>query len=128
MLKGFRDFILRGNVVDLAVAFVIGSAFAALVKTITDSLLSPLINIFLGGGKNGGKFTVHGQDFLYGNVISAILAFLITAAVVYFFVVVPTHRILTRLQRGDSAPPVAVSEDLVVLREIRDLLRNQGLR
>lgn len=125
MLKGFRDFILRGNVIDLAIAFVIGAAFNSLVKSVTDSLLQPLINIFLGGGVDGGTWKTHGQTFDFGAVINAVLAFLITAAVVYFFVLVPTQRILTRLQRGEEAPPVAAPEDLVVLREIRDLLASQ---
>lgn len=125
MLKGFRDFILRGNIVDLAVAVVVGTAFTALVTTVTKSLLQPLINVFLGGGVNGGTGTWHKQTFDYGAVINAAFTFLITAAVVYFLVVLPAKRILERLQRGQEAPPVAVPEDILVLREIRDLLEAQ---
>lgn len=126
MLKGFRDFILRGNVVELAVAVVIGTAFTGLVTTVTKSLLQPLINIFLGGGVKGGTKKVHGQVFDFGAVINAALTFVITAAVVYFLVVMPMKKLLERLQRGEQAPPVAVAEDLIVLREIRDALIAQG--
>jgi large conductance mechanosensitive channel len=125
MLKGFRDFILRGNVIDLAVAVVIGTAFTALVGAVTDSLLQPLINLFLGGGTSGGTATVDGQVFDYGSVINAAVTFLITAAVVYFLVVVPTKRLLERLSRGEVPAPTAVPEDIVLLKEIRDLLAEQ---
>ncbi|RKS68564.1 large conductance mechanosensitive channel [Motilibacter peucedani] len=125
MIKGFRDFVLRGNVVDLAVAVVIGTAFTALVTAVTKSLLQPLINIFLGGGVSGGTKKWHGQTFDFGAVINAALTFLITAAVVYFLVVVPTKKLLERLQRGQEAPPAAVPEDVIVLREIRDALLAQ---
>jgi large conductance mechanosensitive channel len=124
MLKGFRDFILRGNVIDLAVAVVIGTAFTALVTAITNSLLTPLINVFLGGGTTGGKVKWQGQTFNFGEVINAIITFLIIAAVVYFLVVLPTKKLLDRLQRGTVEPP-AVAEDVLVLREIRDLLASQ---
>ncbi|MGH3540162.1 MAG: large conductance mechanosensitive channel protein MscL, partial [Pseudonocardiaceae bacterium] len=94
MLKGFRDFILRGNIIDLAVAVVIGTAFVALVKQFTDSFITPLIAVFTGGGEVGGKFTVSGQVFSYGVFIGAVITFLITAAIVYFLVVVPMGRLL----------------------------------
>jgi len=126
VLKGFRDFILRGNVVDLAVAVVVGTAFTALVSAITKGLLQPLINLFLGGGKEGGTKTVHGQVFDYGSVINAALTFLITAAVVYFLVVLPSKALLERLNLGREQPPVAVPEDVIVLREIRDALLERG--
>jgi large conductance mechanosensitive channel len=126
VLKGFRDFILRGNVIDLAVAVVIGTAFTALVTAVTQSLLQPLINLFLGGGQAGGKVTVDGQVFDFGAVITALITFLITAAVVYFLVVVPTKRLLTRLKRGEVPPPEALPEDVVLLTEIRDLLAERG--
>ena len=125
MLKGFRDFILRGNIVDLAVAVVIGTAFTALVSAVTGSLLQPLINLFLGGGTSGGIVYVDEQPFNFGAVINAAITFLITAAVVYFLVVLPTKKVLERLQRGETAPPAAVPEDLIVLREIRDALLAQ---
>ncbi|RZS87477.1 large conductance mechanosensitive channel [Motilibacter rhizosphaerae] len=126
MLKGFRDFILRGNIIDLAIAVVIGTAFTALVASVTDALLKPLIGLFLGGAStSGGTLTISDQQFKFGQVINAGITFLITAAVVYFLVVVPTREILERLNRGDVAPPVAVPEDIVLLREIRDALLSE---
>ena len=89
MLKAFKDFLLRGNVVDLAVAVVIGAAFTAVVNTFADSFLTPLIGLVTGGGKVGGRFTVDGQEFTYGAFISQVITFVLTAAVLYFFVVLP---------------------------------------
>ena len=113
MLKGFRDFILRGNIVDLAVAVVIGTAFTALVTTVTKSLLQPLINVFLGGGVNGGTRKWHKQTFDYGAVINAALTFLITAAVVYFLVVLPAKRLLERLARLNPKSSARVANRLI---------------
>ncbi len=128
MLKGFRDFILRGNVVDLAVAVVIGTAFAAFVSAFTDSLVKPLIGLFLGGGVDGGQYEVDGQVFDVGAVINAAITFLITAAVVYFLVVAPMRRLL-ELRRRDDVPEVtATPEDVALLQEIRDLLRDGALQ
>jgi large conductance mechanosensitive channel len=120
MAKGFRDFLLRGNVIDLAVAVVIGTAFTAVVTTITGALLQPLINIFLGGGVHGGKLRWMGQTFDFGTVINAILTFLIIAAVVYFVIVAPVRR-LTAQRPAPAAPETETS----LLAQIRDLLRQQ---
>lgn len=107
-MKGFRDFILRGNVVDLAIGVVIGAAFAALTTAFSTAFLKPLIAIFVGERCNtttdptckniGAHFTVRGHDFLYGDFITAIITFLITAAVIYFFVVRPLNALLSRYQ------------------------------
>jgi large conductance mechanosensitive channel len=98
-VKGFRSFILRGNVVDLSVGVVIGSAFTALVKAFGDAFLNPLIGVFLGSHQTlGASFTVRGQKFTYGSFLTALVVFLITAAVVYFFVVVPMTELLRRFQ------------------------------
>jgi large conductance mechanosensitive channel len=126
MLKGFRDFILRGNVIDLAVAVVVGTAFTALVTSVTNGLLKPLINLFLGGGTKGGMLIVDGQTFDFGAVINAAITFVITAAVVYFLVVLPSKALLERLSLGKAERPVAVPEDVVLLREIRDALRERA--
>ena len=96
MFKGFREFILRGNLVDLAVAVVIGTAFADLVMQFNQSFLTPLAAVFTGGGDVGGRFVVLGQTFGYGAFVGAVINFLITAAVVYLFVVVPTNKLLSR--------------------------------
>lgn len=125
MIKGFRDFVLRGNVVDLAIAVVIGTAFTALISAVTEALLRPLINLFLGGGPAGGTVETNGQVFDFGTVINAAITFLITAAVVYFLVVVPSRTLMERLARGEEPPPSAVPEAVLVLQEIRDLLRAQ---
>ena len=126
MIKGFRDFVLRGNVIDLAIAVVIGSAFAALVSSFTDSFLKPLINLFLGGGVDGGTVTANGQVFNFGGFINAVITFLITAAVVYFFVVVPMTKLLEMRKRGEVPEVEATPEDIALLQEIRDLLRARG--
>ncbi|MGY1771755.1 large conductance mechanosensitive channel protein MscL [Blastococcus sp. SYSU D00813] len=124
MLKGFKDFLLRGNVVDLAVAVVIGAAFTAVVTAFSDSFLTPLIAVFGGGGELGGTFTVRGQVFDYGAFISQVITFVITAAVVYFLVVLPLKKIIERRRQGEEAGPVAPTQ-VELLVEIRDLLRAQ---
>lgn len=122
MLKGFKDFLLRGNIVDLAVAVVIGTAFTALVGAFTASFISPLIGLAGGGGPSGMTLEVNGQLFTFGAFITAAITFAITAAVVYFFVVVPMKTVQERLARGKVEAPTAVPEDIQLLREIRDSL------
>jgi large conductance mechanosensitive channel len=124
MLKGFKDFLFRGNIVDLAVAVVIGTAFTALVTQFTASFLTPLIGLVTGGGTTGGQFTVNGQTFTYGEFIGAVITFVLTAAVVYFVVVLPMKKVLERRKRGEEAGPVAPTQ-VELLVEIRDLLRAQ---
>jgi large conductance mechanosensitive channel len=127
VIKGFKDFLLRGNVIDLAVAVVIGAAFSNLVNAFKDSFLTPLINLVGGGGQFGGRFTVDEQDFTWGSFLSQVVSFVITAAVIYFVVVYPMRRILERRKRGEEAGPVAPTQ-VELLVEIRDLLRvQQGL-
>ena len=124
MLKGFKDFLLRGNVVELAVAVVIGTAFTGLVTSFTDSFLKPLIGLLSGGGINGGTRVVDGQPFTYGAFLNALITFVLTAAVVYFVVVLPMKAIMERRKRGEEAGPV-VPTQVELLVEIRDLLRAQ---
>ena len=127
MFKGFKEFIMRGNIVDLAIAVVLGVAFAALVTAVTDALIKPLIGLFLGGGTRGGTFSVRGQVFNVGAVITAVITFLITAAVVYFLVVVPMKKVAERRARGDAdVPTPAPTDEAVLLTEIRDLLARQA--
>ncbi len=95
MLKGFRDFILRGNVVDLAVAVVIGVAFGAVVTALVTDLLTPLIAAIVGKPDFSTlTFTVHSSKFLYGSFINAVISFVLIAAAVYFFVVIPVNRLM----------------------------------
>jgi large conductance mechanosensitive channel len=99
MLKGFRDFILRGNVLDLAVAVVIGAAFSQIINAIVAGFVTPLIAL-LGGAPNASALNT--ESFLWGDILNAIINFLITAAVVYFFIVMPANRLMARLK---PAPP-----------------------
>ncbi len=116
MLKGFKDFILRGNLVELAVAFIIGGAFALVVTTFTGVLLGFIGKI--GGQPDFSKVTL--LDVKVGAFLNALVAFLIVAAVVYFFVVTPYNKLQQRMARGEEpAPP---SADIALLTEIRDLL------
>jgi large conductance mechanosensitive channel len=124
VLKGFKDFLLRGNVVELAVAVVIGAAFTAVVTAFTDSFLTPLVNLVAGGGEVGGSFTVNGQRFTYGAFLSQVITFVLTAAVVYLVVVLPLQKVAERRKRGEEAGPVAPGQ-VELLAEIRDLLRTQ---
>ena len=104
MLKGFRQFVLRGNVLDLAVAVVIGAAFAAMVTALVKDLLTPLIAALVGKPDFSAiTFTVNGSQFLIGDFINALIAFLLMAAAVYFFVVAPVNAIVERRRRGE--PP-----------------------
>jgi large conductance mechanosensitive channel len=101
MLKGFRDFVLRGNVVDLAVAVVIGAAFGAVVTALVKDLLTPLIAAIVGKPDFSAlTFTIHHSKFLYGEFINALVAFVSIAAVVYFFVVQPMNAVTARLKPG----------------------------
>lgn len=105
-MKGFKVFLLRGNVVDLAIAVVIGVAFGAVVTAFVKDLVTPLIAAI--GGKPdfaGLYFTVNNSRFLYGEFIDAVLAFLIIAAVIYFFVVVPYQAMLARSRKEPPADP-----------------------
>src|SRR3954466_14636072 len=124
VLKGFKDFVLRGNVVDLAVAVVIGAAFTAVVNAFATDFLTPLINLIGGGGRFGGVLHVHGQSFQWGAFVSQAVTFVLTAAVVYFATVLPMHTILERRRRVVPSGPVRHTE-LELLTEIRDLLRAQ---
>jgi large conductance mechanosensitive channel len=101
VLKGFRDFVVRGNVVDLAVAVVIGAAFGALVTAMVTGIITPLVAAIIGKPSfEGLTFTINNAKFLYGSVLNAAITFLSVAAVVYFFVVQPMNLIQARLQTG----------------------------
>lgn len=127
MLKGFKEFILRGNVIDLAIAVVVGAAFTGIVTQLTKSFIQPLIQVFGGGGIHGGAFIIHGVAFDWAAFINSIINFLIVAAGLYFIIVVPVNRIAAHRHRQDAAAaPAPDPEDVQLLREIRDLLRKQS--
>ncbi|WP_045823983.1 large-conductance mechanosensitive channel protein MscL [Williamsia herbipolensis] len=129
MVKGFKEFLLRGNVIDLAVAVVVGAAFSAIVKAFTDSIIQPLINSV------GGTDQAQGLGFLirngqentfvdFGTLITAALNFIIIAAVVYFVIVMPFEKLKAlRAKQGDDAAALTEAE---LLTEIRDLIAQQG--
>lgn len=123
LLKGFRDFIARGNVVDLAVGIVIGSAFTAIVTQFTKDFIQPLINVFGGGdSRYAGKWQLRGQVFNWSDFVNQIITFLIVAAVLYFFVVMPMNKFAERRHRDEDPARVQVSDEVAVLMEIRDAL------
>jgi large conductance mechanosensitive channel len=105
MLKGFRQFLLRGNVIDLAVAVVVGGAIGALVTALVKDLVTPLIAALVGEPDFSALvFTVNGSKFLIGDFINAVVAFLLVATAIYFFVVIPMNAVVARLNRGDAPP------------------------
>ena len=127
MFQGFKDFIMRGNVVDLAVGIVIGAAFTAVVTSFTTAFVKPLIQVASGGsGVNAGSFKVRGVLFDVPSFLNSIITFLITAAVLYFLVVYPLNALAERRKRGEEPPPSAPSEEVQLLTEIRDALLSGG--
>jgi large conductance mechanosensitive channel len=128
MIKGFKDFLLRGNVIDLAVAVVIGAAFTTIVTAFTDGIVKPLVNAVSPPTSQGlGVQLVEGKETAYLDfsvVISAAINFLIVAAVIYFVIVLPVNTLKERRKRGEEAGPVEPT-DVELLAEIRDLLRAQ---
>jgi large conductance mechanosensitive channel len=124
MLKGFKEFILRGNVIDLAIAVVVGAAFTGIVTQLTKSFIQPLIQVFGGGGIHGGAFIINGVAFDWAAFLNAIINFLIVAAGLYFIIVLPVNRISAHRRHLESeAAPAPEPEDILLLREIRDLLK-----
>ncbi|MEV1156544.1 large conductance mechanosensitive channel protein MscL [Micromonospora chokoriensis] len=132
MLKGFKDFIMRGNVVDLAVGVVIGAAFTGVVTQLTKSFLEPLIRVIvllITGSDKGLAGTApqfRGIAFDWIAFVNAVITFLLTAAALYFLVVYPMNRLAERRKRGEEPPPAAPSEEVKLLTEIRDALVSAG--
>jgi large conductance mechanosensitive channel len=122
VLKGFKEFILRGNVVDLAVGIVIGAAFTAVVTQMTDSFLQPIIQLLGGGGIDGGVFTINGVQFAWAAFINAVITFVITAAAIYFLVVAPMNLLNERREQGkeDDVSPTNEERMLALLEEIAE--------
>lgn len=106
MAGGFKQFLLRGNVVDMAVGVVIGAAFATVVSGFVKDLLTPSIAAIVKAPDfSSFFFTIHGSKFLYGDFVNALISFLIVAAVVYYFVVVPMNALVARAHREPPADP-----------------------
>lgn len=125
MLKGFREFLLRGNVVDLAVAVVIGAAFGAVVSAFADDFIGGLLGA-VGGSPDFGDagVTVNDSKIVWGSTITALIQFAIVAAAIYFAVILPLQKLTARRgEQADAATPAA-SDEARLLTEIRDLLAN----
>jgi large conductance mechanosensitive channel len=124
MLQGFKDFISRGNAIELAVGVVIGAAFGAVVTALVDGFIGPLISAIFGQTDLSAlmSFDINNAHFSFGLILQALILFLFTAAAVYFFIVVPMNAMAARRKRGEETEPEAPAEDVLVLQEIRDLL------
>jgi large conductance mechanosensitive channel len=104
-MKGFKQFILRGNVLDLAVAVVMGAAFGAVVSSLVKDLLTPIIAAIVGSPDFSRiALDINGSKLLIGEFLNAVIAFLMLSAVVYFFVVLPVNSLMARLSRGEAPP------------------------
>lgn len=126
MLSGFQKFLMRGNLIDLAVGVIIGAAFNGVVKSFTDGVIMPIIGIF-GGIPNFDRLTfeINGSVFKYGLFLTALVNFLITGAVIYFFVITPVNRLLERFKQEEKPAAAEPSNQEKLLAEIRDELRRR---
>jgi large conductance mechanosensitive channel len=123
MIKEFREFVLRGNVVDLAVAVVMGAAFGAVVTAFVADIITPVIAAIFGNPDFSGlTFTINGSVFRYGLFFNAVISFLLIATAIFFFVVKPVNTLMARRKAKEEPPPEAPPEDVQLLTEIRDLL------
>ncbi|NOT51855.1 MAG: large conductance mechanosensitive channel protein MscL [Chitinophagaceae bacterium] len=122
MLKEFKEFAMKGNIVDLAVAVVIGGAFGSVVAALTDSLIMPIISMILGkGGVSDLSFTVNNTVFPIGVFLQAVINFILIAFVL--FLIIKAMNAMKKKEEAAPAAPAATPEDIVLLREIRDALK-----
>jgi large conductance mechanosensitive channel len=127
MLKEFRTFILRGNAIDLAVAVVLGAAFGAVVASLVEDIVTPIISILFGKpGFADLTITINDAVIRYGEFLNAVLSVATIGVAVFFLIVKPVNLLMARRKAGEEPPPEAVPEDVVLLGEIRDLLRAQS--
>jgi large conductance mechanosensitive channel len=118
-MKGFRTFLIRGNVVDLAVGVVVGVAFGAVVTALVNSFIKPLISLIAGNPNfDSIGFDVNGVKFPVGQIITALVMFLLTAASIYFLVVLPMNTLMARVKRGEAPPDPATKQCPECLSEI----------
>ena len=106
MLKGFRDFLLRGNVVDLAVAVIIGGAFGKIIDALVKDIITPFLGVF-GSTPDFSSLvvTINKSKFMLGDFINNLISFIIIAGVIYFFIVIPMNRVMLRVKRGEKVDP-----------------------
>lgn len=133
MFAGFRDFIARGNAIDLAVGVIVGAAFSTVVDTLVDAVLNPLIGLIFGQPDFSSVLTftwkLWGEPatISFGAVLTALLNFLIVAIALYFFIVLPLNKLAERRAKTDDSPEEKTkAEDVVLLEQIRDLLQKQS--
>jgi large conductance mechanosensitive channel len=127
VVQEFKEFILRGNVVELAVAVIIGAAFTGIVTAVNDGLVSPLVGMLGGRDFTEYDFVLNDSTFNYGIVINAAISFLMVAAIVFFLIVKPMNILMARMKRDVQDEPAApeTPADVALLTEIRDLLKAQ---
>jgi large conductance mechanosensitive channel len=127
VIDEFKQFLLRGNVIDLAVAVVIGAAFTAVINSLVKDILTPIIAAIFGKPDFSGlTFTINDSVFRYGAFFNAVLTFVLVAAAIFFVVVKPYNIYMERRRAGlEPEPPAAKSDEVVVLEEIRDLMRTR---
>lgn len=139
-LQEFKEFALKGNVMDMAVGVIVGAAFGNIVSSLTDNFINPLIAVITGGAKKdengvmqlvGGKFSINGIDFNYGAFLSSVLNFLIIALIL-FCLIKAVNTAMTigkkKKEEEEAAKPVEPSKEEVLLTEIRDLIKEQNTK
>ena len=131
MLSGFKNFIMKGNVIDLAVAVVIGAAFGAVVTSLVENILMPLISALAGSPNfdDFAKVTINANEILFGAFLTAVVNFLLIAAAVYFIIVMPMNKLIERRDRNLNLQEKVeeVDPQVALLTEIRDNLRQRSL-
>jgi large conductance mechanosensitive channel len=126
VLKEFRDFLLKGNILELAVAIIMGIAFGLVVKSLVDNLITPIIGMIGGVDLSGETFTINGSVFRYGQFINDVIYFVLVAAAVFFLVLKPANAIMARMRKPEELAPDAPTETALLM-EIRDLLAARPL-
>ena len=125
MRREFRDFLMKGNLVELAVALVMGIAFGAVIKSLVDNLITPIIGMVGGVNFSGETFSINGSIFKYGQFINDLITFTLTAAAVFFFIVKPVNMAMKRFRKPEELAPDAPTETALLI-EIRDLLAKRS--
>lgn len=130
VFSGFKEFVLRGNAIDLAVGVVIGTAFSAIIAAVVDGLINPLVAAIFGQPDltRVATFTINEAQFSLGLILDALFKFLCVAIALYFVIILPMNRLASMRKKGEEEEPESPPEDVLVLQEIRDLLAAQAGR
>ena len=126
MLKEFRDFLLKGNILELAVAIIMGIAFGVVIKSLVDNLITPIIGMIGGVDFSSETFTINGSVFRWGQFVNDVIYFVLVAAAVFFLVLKPSNAIMARMRKPEELAPDAPTETALLM-EIRDLLASRPL-